>query len=127
MRNAEQKISDLQLRTKQFALRVIRLYASLERSGGADVVGKQLVRCGTSVGAQYREATRARSVAEFISKMESASQELAETEYWMELLVESGIVKPERMADLLKETNELTAIFVASVNTAKRGRRTKEM
>ena len=123
MRNAEQKITDLKIRSKQFALRVIRLYSSLPKSGAADVVGKQLVRCGTSVGAQYREATRARSVAEFISKMESASQELAETEYWMEILVEAGFVKAERLQELLAETDELTAIFGASVNTAKRGRK----
>ena len=123
MRNEEQKAEDLKVRTKRFALRIIRLCASLPRSLTANVIGKQLLRSGTSVGAQYREATRARSVAEFISKIESASQELAETEYWLELLVESEIVKQTLLQALLAEARELTAIFVASANTAKRSRR----
>jgi len=110
---------DLKLRTKQFALRVIRLFRSLPRSIDAQVIAKQILRSGTSVGAQYREACRARSSAEFVSKVESALQELDETAYWLELLVEAEFVEPEKSEDLQRETNELTAILVASVRTAK--------
>jgi len=111
---------DLKLRTKMFALRMIRLFRSLPRSIDAQVIAKQLLRCGTSVGAQYREACRSRSSAEFISKVESALQELDETAYWLELLVDGEFVKAEKLKDLQNETDELTAIFVSSVKTAKR-------
>jgi four helix bundle protein len=110
---------DLKQRTKDFALRVIRLYVALPKSTEAQVMGKQALRSGTSVGAHYREATRARSPAEFISKMEGGLQELEETAYWFELLVESGVVPKARLAELRKEADELTAIFVTSINTAK--------
>src|SRR5436305_8182137 len=83
---------DLQVRTKSFALRIVRLFCSLPKTTEAQVLGRQLPRSGTSVGAHYREAMRARSVAEFISKVEGGLQELEETSYWMELLVESEIV-----------------------------------
>jgi four helix bundle protein len=86
----------------------------------AQVLGKQLLRSGTSVGAQYCEAHRARSTAEFVSKLASALQELEETQYWLELLAESGIVPPSRLIGLQTEANELTAIFVRSIKTAKR-------
>jgi four helix bundle protein len=88
----------------------------------ADVIGRQLVRYRTSVGAQYREACRSRSTAEFISKIESAAQELDETIYWMELLAESRIIPSARLANLKVEANELMSIFVASVRTAKRNK-----
>ena len=114
--------ADLKLRTKQFALRVIRLFRSLPRSIDAQVIAKQLLRSGTSVGAQYREACRSRSSAEFISKVESALQELDETAYWLELLADGDFVKPELLEDLRRETDELTAIFVSSVKTAKQRR-----
>jgi four helix bundle protein len=110
---------DLKSRTKRFALRIIRLFRSLPRSPDAQVIGKQILRCGTSVGAQYREACRSRSNAEFISKIESSLQELDETAYWLELLVEGDLVKAEKLEELQRETDELTAIFVASVKTAK--------
>ena len=83
-------------------------------------MGKQVLRSGTSVGAHYREACRARSPAEFISKMETALQELDETTYWFELLVESTLVREALLVDLRKEAEELLAVFVASVKTAKR-------
>lgn len=127
MRNAESEPEDLRDRTKRFALRVIRLYKSLRKTGETDVIGRQLLRSGTSVGAQYREACRARSAAEFISKIESATQELSETEYWLELLIEAGLVNPALLQNLLNEARELTAIFVASANTTKRSARKKEM
>lgn len=113
--------SDLKARTKQFALRIIRLYSALPVTTVARVLGKQALRSGTSVGAQYREATRARSRLEFISKIESCLQELEETAYWLELLCDAGIVKPVNLADLRKEAEELTAIFVSSVKTVKKG------
>ncbi len=119
----KEEARDLKLRTKQFALRIIRLCSTLARSGPADVIGRQLVRSGTSVGAQYREAHRGRSTAEFISKLECVIQELDETAYWLELLAEAGIVTPAKLSSLLAEANELMAIFVASVRTAKNNKR----
>ena len=110
---------DLQARTKAFALRVIRLYCSLPKTTEAQVLGRQVLRSGTSVGAHYREAMRARSVAEFVSKIEGGLQELEETAYWLELLVESDIVPVSRLTDLLQESKELTAMLVASARTAK--------
>jgi four helix bundle protein len=115
---------DLQVRTKSFALRIVRVYCSLPKTTEAQVLGKQMLRSGTSVGAHYREAMRARSVAEFISKIEGGLQELEETCYWQELLIESGIVPASRLNDLLREANELMAMLVASVRTAKRHRST---
>lgn len=114
--------TDLKNRTKTYALHIIRLYQGLPKSGEAQVIGKQILRSGTSVGAQYREACRAKSPADFINKMEGSLQELDETGYWLELLSESKIVSAERLVDLKKENDELTAIFVASVKTAKKNR-----
>jgi four helix bundle protein len=112
-------LRDLRERTKALALRVIRLYAALPKSGAAQVLGKQLLRSGTSAGANYREAMRSRSSAEFVSKIEIALQELEETLYWLELLTESGIVPAKRLADLMKECGELTAILVTCAKRAK--------
>ena len=89
----------------------------------AQTLGFQAFRAGTSVGAQYREAFRSRSDAELISKIESTLQELDETSYWLELLAESAVVKPPRLAALRKEADELTAIFVTSVRKIKARRR----
>jgi four helix bundle protein len=110
----------LRVRTKQVALEIIRLYASLPKKTEALVLGKQLLRSGTSVGAHYREAQRARSNAEFIGKFEGGMQELEETRYWLELHEEGWIVEGDRVSILQKEANELMAIMVASVKTAKR-------
>lgn len=110
---------DLRTRTKRFALRMIRLYTALPKSTESQVIGKQLLRSGTSVGAHYREASRARSDAEFISKVEGGLQELDESTYWMELLTESGIVTPARLKELQQEADELTAILVTCVRKAK--------
>ncbi|MGA2936197.1 MAG: four helix bundle protein [Syntrophobacteraceae bacterium] len=106
-------------RTKLFALRIIRLYSSLPKTTEAQVIGKQLLRSGTSVGGQVREGNRSRSDAEMISKTEGALQELEETMYWLELLADADILKAERLADLLNEADELTAILVTSVKTLK--------
>ena len=115
---------DLRKRTKDFALRIIKLYRALPETGESRVLKSQLLRSGTSVGANFREGVRARSSAEFISKLETALQELEETSYWLELLQDSGIVKTERLNGLMKEADELTAILVASVKTVKRRRMT---
>lgn len=109
---------DLKQRTKRFALRVVKLSASLGFEPEPLVMRKQLVRCGTSVGAQYREACRARSTAEFRSKLSSALQELDETAYWFELIAEAGFVALSRLTDLVKKADELIAIFVASIRTS---------
>lgn len=112
--------ADLRARTKALALRIIRLFIALPRSTVAQVLGKQLLRSGTSVGAHYRESCRARSTAEFISKIEGGLQELDETAYWIELLVESGTVRSARLKPLQQEMEELTAILVTCVKNAKR-------
>jgi four helix bundle protein len=113
-------VVDLRKRTKQFSLRIIRLFCALPKTTEAQVIGKQLLRSGTSVGAHYREATRARSNAEFISKLEGGLQELEESAYWLELLGEANIMKADLLADLLKEADELTAILVTCVKNARK-------
>ena len=113
-------VKDLRIRTKKFALRIINLYQNLPHSGEAQVIGKQVLRSGTSVGAQYREACRAKSPADFVNMMGGALKELDETAYWLELLGEGEIISVAKLADLQKETNELIAIFVSSINTSKR-------
>jgi four helix bundle protein len=106
------KPQDLKARTKASALRVIKMYSKLPKSDTvAQVLGKQVLRSGTSVGANYREASRGRSKAEFISKIGDCLKEIEETEYWLELLVDSAVVSATQMTDLLDETRQLTAIF----------------
>jgi four helix bundle protein len=111
--------ADLRVRTNAFALAVIRLSTRLSKAAEAQVIGRQVLRSGTSVGAHYREAHRARSDAEFISKIEGGLQELDETMYWLELLSEARLAPAEELQRLLAEANELTAIFVTSVRTVK--------
>jgi four helix bundle protein len=94
---------DLRKRTKDFAIRIIRLYKALPNTNEARILGYQLLRSGTSVGANFREGIRARSSAEFVSKMETALQELEETMYWLELLQEVGAVQAPRLEKLVKE------------------------
>jgi four helix bundle protein len=115
----EKDSRDLRARTKSFALRIIRLYASLPKTTEAQVIGKQLLRSGTSVGAHYREARRARSTSEFVSKIEGGLQELEESSYWLELLGDAEIVPAVRLSDLIREADEITAVFVSSAKTAK--------
>jgi len=102
---------DLRERTKVFALRIIKMFVVLPKRTEAQVLGKQVLRSGTSVGANYREAWRSRSRAEFVSKIGDCLKELDETAYWLELLVESQILAPTRLADLQSECNQLLAIF----------------
>jgi len=115
----EYEKQDLKVRTKQFALRIIRLYTCLPKTTEAQVIGRQVLNSGTSAGAQYREAQRAKSDADFISKVEGSLQELDETAYWLELLRDSRMVSVEKLNPLLKETDELTAIFVTIVKKVK--------
>lgn len=119
MKDEKNSNQDLRIRTKTFALRIIKLYESLPTKSSAQVLGKQILRSGTSVGAQYREACRAKSNADFISKLEGALQELDETQYWMELLTEANIIKSSRLEGLFQETNELIAIFTTIVKKVK--------
>jgi four helix bundle protein len=111
-------------RTKQFALRIIKLSRSLVGSGDpiAWVLGKQILRSGTSVGANYRAACRARSPADFIAKLGIVEEECDETSFWLELLEESGIVSASRLSKLKSEADELLAMTVASINTARKHR-----
>lgn len=110
---------DLEQRTKQYALRIINLYSSLPNNTLAQTIGKQILRSGTSVGANYREAARARSKAEFIAKLGIVEQELSETEYWLAILEEAEIVPVFRLSEICKETQELLAIMITSSKTAR--------
>jgi four helix bundle protein len=114
---------DLRVRTKQLALRVIKLVAGLPATDVGRVIGKQLLRCGTSVGANYREGCRARSPAEFVSILQIALREAEETSYWLELLAESEVIPAARLTPLQTEVGEVTAMLVASINTAKKNNR----
>ena len=119
--NALEKSLDLRQRTKNYAIRIVRLYRSLPHSSDAQVLGKQLLRSGTSVAANYRAACRARSRAEFISKISVVLEETDESAFWVELLGETEVVHPEKLKALLRETQELVAIFGASLRTSKSG------
>ncbi len=110
---------ELKIRTKDFAARVIKLYAALPKATEVQVIGKQVLRSGTSVGAQYREAQHAKSDADFISKIEGALQELEETTYWLELLGEVRVFPQEKLMPIQQETKELTAIFVTIAKKVK--------
>jgi len=113
---------DLKKRTKQFGLRVIQLVESLPKTQTAAVIGKQLLHCATSVGANYRAACRGRSKPDFIAKLGIAEEEADESIYWLEMLVEAKIVKSELVAELLAEADELTAIIASSRITAKKSK-----
>jgi len=106
-------------RTKPFALRVIELVESLPNGIIAAVLGKQLLRSGTSVGANYRSACRAKSTADFFYKMGIVEEEADEAIYWIELLIEAGLVKMDDLKELLNEANQILALTVASIKTVK--------
>ncbi len=120
MRDESEKKQDLRKRLKQYALRIIRLYDSLPKTGAVHVISHQLIRSGTSPGAQYAESCRAKSTADFISKIEGALQELEESLYWLELLIEGEFVPETMLKPLCEETNELISIFVTMVLNAKK-------
>ena len=113
---------ELRRRTKTFALRVLRLVRALPRDLAAKAIGNQLVRSGTSVGANYRSSLRARSRAEWLSKLTICLEEADESVYWLELIAEDEILPPDRVEPLHKEAEELTAIFAAAVKTTKQGK-----
>jgi four helix bundle protein len=118
---------DLRVRTREFALRIVRMFGQLPTSTVAQTVGRQVLRSGMSVGANYREAYRGRSRAEFIAKCGDSLRELEETSYWLELLVEGGIEPIDRLAGLRQECDELIAIFVTIIRrTRKRSERPNE-
>src|SRR6266542_4290785 len=106
-------------RTKAYGLRIVRLFEALPRREVSQLLGRQLLRAGTSVGANYRAACRAKSRADFVSKMGTVEEECDETLYWIDLLVESGQIRQSRVAGLIKEGDELLALVVASINTAR--------
>jgi four helix bundle protein len=107
-------------RTREFSLQVIRLYSLMPKTTVAQVIGKQMLRAGTSVGAHHREGTRSRSDAEFVSKLEGAQQELEETIYWLEPAAAAHVVPTTQLQPLVREADELMAMLVASVKTVKR-------
>jgi len=111
---------DLRKRTKSFALRVIKLVEVLPKGSTLGVIGRQLLRSGTSVGANYRAACRAKSAADFISKMGTVEEETDESIYWMELLIDSGLMAQNVVYELQHEAEELLAIIVASIKAAKK-------
>ena len=115
-----QNEKDLKVRTKKFALDVIGMYSSLPKTTVGGVIGRQVLRSGTSVGANYREADRARLKAEFIAKMGDCLKELDESVYWFELLVEGGIMSGEKLSILMREADELIAIFVTIIKRTKK-------
>ena len=113
----EQQFKD---RTKQLGVRVIRLAAALPQNRAADVIARQIIRCATSVGANYRAACRAKSTADMIAKLGIVLEEADETLYWLEMIVEADLFPAPRLADLMREANELVAMTVASIKTLRR-------
>lgn len=116
---------EMKERTKRFALRIIKLVDTLPSTTSSQVIGKQLLRSGTSVGANYRSACRANSTADFIFKLAIVEEEADESIYWMELLVEANLVKGSLLVSLMSEANEIVAIVVSSIKTSKRKRNPK--
>lgn len=115
------RAEELKGRTKSFAVRVVRLFRALPKTEEARVIGRQVLRSGTSVAANYRAVCRARSRAGFVAKMGVVVEEANETVFWLELLIETGTVPQAKLEGLLVEANELLAIFAASQHTAKKG------
>jgi four helix bundle protein len=109
----------LKARTKTFAVRVIRMNAALPRNRAADIIARQVLRSATSVGANYRATCRSRSHREFVAKLGVVVEEVDETLYWLELLIEADLVPEARLAELIQEARELTAIFTAAHKTAR--------
>ena len=113
------KYAPLQERTRRFALRAVRLVQSLPNDEVTKVLSRQSLRSATSVGANYRAARRGRSTAEFVAKLGIVEEEADETTYWLELLADAGSVKPQSIEDLIREANEILAIIVTSIKTAR--------
>jgi len=113
---------ELKERSKQFAIRIVRLFQALPKTDEARILGKQLLRSGTSVAANYRAVCRSRSKAEFVAKIGVVVEEIDETLFWLELLIETGVVRRGRMEGLWAEASQLLAIFAASQHTARTSR-----
>lgn len=113
-------MNDLKDRTKKFALRIIKLVNALPNTISGRAIGNQLIRCGTSIAANYRAACRARSKTEFIAKLGIVEEEADESIFWIEMLVESGLVKASLVKSLLQENNEILSIIIASKKTARK-------
>ena len=111
--------NEMKARTKSFALRIIKLVEALPSNRTADVIGKQLVRSGTSVASNYRAACRAKSDADFIAKMGTVEEEADESSFWLEVIIESGLMNEGLVKDLLDEADQIVAIIVSSINTAR--------
>jgi four helix bundle protein len=111
--------NDLRQRTKEFGLNIVRMFSGLPKTTEAQVLGKQILRSGTSVGANYREAYRGRSKAEFVAKCGDSLRELEETAYWLELLVDGKMVSSEKLSGVRQECDELIAIFVTILKRSK--------
>jgi four helix bundle protein len=116
------KNEELRDRTKQFAIRIIRLFRALPNRPDGQIIGKQLLGCGTSVGANYRAVCRARSKAEFIARLGIVAEEADESVFWLEMIGETKLLNPKLLEEILKEAGELTAIFSASLKTARDNR-----
>jgi four helix bundle protein len=115
----ESKTADLRTRTKQFALRIIRVYKALPADTLGQVLGQAILRSGLAIGAHYRQAQRTREPAVFVSKVEAAIQELEETVYWIELLIDASLVSAAKLAKLHQEAEELIVLLAASLKTAR--------
>jgi four helix bundle protein len=113
--NMDEKI--FKARTKKLAVAIIKLVDKLPRSLASDAISRQVIRSGTSIGANYRAACRAKSTPDMINKMKIVEEESDETQYWLEILVEAGLVPKNQVVDIYKETNEILAMTVASIKT----------
>jgi len=116
---------ELKDRTKQFALRNVHLVDALPKTTSATAIGRQIIRSGTSIGANYRAACRGRSKAEFISKLGIVAEEADETCFWLELIIEGNLLPEAKVQPLLKEADELTVIFVSSIKTSQQNQKSK--
>ncbi len=116
---------EMKLRTKKFALRIIKLVESLENTRTSEIIGRQPLRSGTSVGANYRAACRAKSTADFISKLSIVEEEADESIYWIEMLVESNQIRQNLVEKLLDEANQILSIIVKAIKTSKENRNPK--
>ena len=121
--NTLDQARQLQDRTKTFAVRIIKAFAGLPKQEAARVIGRQFLRSGTSLAANYRAACRARSAADFISKISVVAEEADETLFWLELLVQAELIRPNSVEPLMNECDELLKIFSASLATARRNRK----
>ena len=117
--------TQIKYRTKQIGLKVIKLIDDLPKKTSASVIARQIIRSSTSIGANYRAACRAKSTSDFINKLKIVEEETDETIYWLELLEESSLIQKDKITDLIKETDEILSIIVASINTSRKNLKPK--